>query len=219
MDTLPVLVEKKPDVPVAKPEPPPVEKPEMADFKGMPLYFDNDEPDKRTRRTTTKKTYEETVQAYLNRQNEYRERFTDKTEETKIEAAEQLVDDFFEHEIRRGYEQLGQLSDLLLEHLKNGEALEVLIKGYTSPRAESDYNIDLGKRRISSVRNYFENWSEGTLQPYLRSGKLKITETSFGETTARAGVSDKLTDERNSIYHPEAARERRVEIVEVRAQK
>jgi len=218
VDSLPVLVEKKPDIPVAKPEPPPIEQPKLADFKGMPLYFDNDEPDKRTRRTTTNKTYEETAQAYLDRQNEYRDRFTDKTEEPKVEAAEQLIDDFFEHEIRRGYEQIGQLCDLLLEHLKKDEALEVLIKGYTSPRAESDYNIDLGKRRISSVRNHFEIWSEGALQPYLRSGKLKITETSFGETTARASISDKLTDERNSIYNPDAARERRVEIVEVRAQ-
>jgi hypothetical protein len=69
------------------------------------------------------------------------------------------------------------------------------------------------------VRNQFENWSDGILKPFLRDGTLKITETSFGETTARAGISDQLADERNSIYHPDAARERRVEIVEVRAQR
>ena len=111
------------------------------------------------------------------------------------------------------------VADLLVSRLEAGEAYEVLIKGFTSPRAESDYNLNLGKRRVSSVRNHFEAWSEGVLQPYLRSGKLKITETSFGETTARSSVSDQIADERNSIYHPDAARERRVEIVEVRAQK
>ncbi len=219
IDTLTSQVEKKPDIPVENPETHPLERPKLADFNGMPLYFDNDEPDKRTRRTTTKKTYDETALTYLNRQSEYRELFTANLDETKIETAEQLIDGFFEAEIRRGYEQLGLLSYLLLEHLKENETLEVFIKGYTSPRAESDYNIDLGKRRISSVRNHFEAWSDGALQPFLRSGKLKITETSFGETTARANVSDKITDERNSIYNPDAARERRVEIVEVRVQK
>jgi outer membrane protein OmpA-like peptidoglycan-associated protein len=191
----------------------------LIDFNGLPLYFDNDEPDKRTRRTTTKRSYEETAQAYLDRQSEYRERFAGNIDGVLLEEAEQRIDDFFEDEIRKGYELLGQLSELLVSHLERGEAIEVLIKGFTSPRAESDYNLNLGKRRVSSVRNHFETWSDGILQPYLRTGKLKITEISFGETAVRAGISDKLSDERNSIYHPDAARERRVEIVEVRAQK
>lgn len=218
-DSLPRFVEKQPEPTPPAPTLPPVEVPKLMDFNGLPLYFDNDEPDKRTRRTSTKKTYEETAQAYLDRQREYRERFAGNTDGAKAEAAEQQIDDFFEAEIRRGYDRLGQLCDVLLSRLESGEAIEVLIKGFTSPRAESDYNLNLGKRRISSVRNHFELWSDGVLQPYLRAGKLKITETSFGETTARAGISDRLADERNSIYHPDAARERRVEIVEVRAQK
>lgn len=204
-----------PDIPT----PTPVEPPKLTDFSGLPLYFDNDEPDKRTRRTSTRKTYEETALVYLDRQTEYRENFAADMDLAKAEVAEQQVDDFFENEVRRGYNELGQLCDLLLSSLSTGEAIEVLIKGFTSPRAESDYNLNLGKRRVSSVRNHFESWSEGALQPYLRSGKLKITETSFGETTVRAGISDQLNDERNSIYHPDAARERRVEIVEVRLQK
>ena len=97
--------------------------------------------------------------------------------------------------------------------------MEVIIKGFTSPRAQSDYNLNLGKRRISSVRNHFEAYADGVLQTYLRSGQLKISEASFGETTARSGISDNLSDERNSVYHPEAARERRVEIVEIREKK
>ncbi|MDO8365914.1 MAG: hypothetical protein Q7T20_03890 [Saprospiraceae bacterium] len=218
VDTLPTIVEKSPD-PTPAPPTLPVYQPKLTDFNGMPLYFDNDEPDKRTRRTSTQKSYEETAQTYLERQVEYRNRFAVNLDSVSSDLAEQQIDDLFENEIRRGYDQLGQLSDLLLTHLQNGAAIEVLIKGFTSPRAESDYNLNLGKRRISSVRNHFETWSESALQPYLRAGKLKITETSFGETTARATVSDKLADERNSIYHPDAARERRVEIVEVREQK
>jgi outer membrane protein OmpA-like peptidoglycan-associated protein len=189
---------------------------QLQDFVGLPLYFDNDEPDKRTRRTTTQKTYEETVQTYLERQREYRERFSYGLPDNRADEAESVIDDFFENEVRRGHDRLGQLCDLLLARLQNGEAIEVLIKGFTSPRAQTDYNLNLGKRRISSVKNHFAAFSDGVFQPYLRSGKLKITETSFGETTARADISDNLADERNSIYHPDAARERRVEIVEIR---
>lgn len=218
-DSLLKLVVKEPDPVPPLPVLPVVEIPKLADFNGLPLYFDNDEPDKRTRRTATKKTYEETALVYLDRQKEYRERFSSDVAGSKAEEAAQQVDDFFEEDIRSGFERLSQLCELLLIQLQKGEAVEVLIKGFTSPRAESDYNLNLGKRRISSVRNHFEAWSEGVLQPYLRAGKLIITETSFGETTARAGISDQLSDERNSIYHPDAARERRVEIVEVRMQK
>jgi hypothetical protein len=64
------------------------------------------------------------------------------------------------------------------------------------------------------VRNQFLSWADGALKPYLEQGQLIFSEAPFGETMA-APVSDDLSDERNSIYSVEAARERRVEVVEV----
>lgn len=192
---------------------------ELQDFVGLPLYFDNDEPDKRTQRTFTKKSYDETVLPYLERQTEYREKFAEGLNDVKRDEAENLIDIFFDYEVRRGYERLTQLCEMLNTRLQNKETVEVIIKGFTSPRARSDYNINLGKRRISSVRNQFEKYGAGVLKPYIDSGQLKISEASFGETTARTGISDKLEDERNSIYNPDASRERRVEIVEIREKK
>lgn len=214
------IVTKSPPQEIPDPTPqqpdPPVKQPELADFVGLPLYFDNDEPDKRTRKSVTKKQYEETVLAYLDRQDEYRSRFAAGLAGNRRDEAEVLTEDFFENEVRRGYDRLIQLADLLLVKLEKGEKLEVLIKGFTSPRAKSDYNLELGKRRVSSVKNYFEFFAEGALKPYIQSGQLKLSEVSFGETTARTSISDDLRDERNSVYHPDAARERRVEIVEIR---
>ena len=207
---------ERPMIPVERLQEPDPVPTKLADFVGLPLYFDNDEPDKRTRRVKTEKTYVQTAQAYLERQAEYRERFTAGLAGPKRDASEELIDAFFENEVRRGYERLDQLCDMLLTRLQNGEPVEVVIKGFTSPRAESDYNVALGRRRISSVRNHFEEYAGGVLKPYLQSGQFKVSEASFGETTARAGISDDLRDERNSIYHPDAARERRVEIVEIR---
>ncbi len=218
-DSIPGLAVKSPPQIPELPVPPVADPPKLQDFVGLPLYFDNDEPDKRTHRTTTQKTYETTAQAYLERENDYRINFSTGLRGTKQEEAESMIEDFFDNEVRRGYDRLAQLCDVILTRLQNGEQLEVLIKGFTSPRAQSDYNINLGKRRISSVRNQFSAFADGALQPYLAAGQLKVTETSFGETTARLGISDNLQDERNSIYHPDAARERRVEIVEIREKK
>ncbi|HOY06917.1 MAG TPA: tetratricopeptide repeat protein [Saprospiraceae bacterium] len=218
-DTIPTLATPPPQHeqdPEPQPTPPTVKEPELADFVGLPLYFDNDEPDKRTRRSFTKKQYEETVLTYLEKQDEYRSRFSQGLSGARSEAAENLTDDFFENEVRRGYDRLIQLADLLLVRMQKGEQLEVLIKGFTSPRAKSDYNLELGKRRVSSVKNYFDFFADGALKPYIQSGQLKLSEVSFGETNARHNISDDLHDERNSVYHPDAARERRVEIVEIR---
>ncbi|MFN4080672.1 MAG: tetratricopeptide repeat protein [Saprospiraceae bacterium] len=198
------------------PNAPAPREPTFADFKGLPLYFDNDEPDKRTQRTSTRKSYDETIAPYLSRQTEYRERFAAPLSGDKKIEAEDAIDDFFENEIRAGFERLSALCEFLQNRLAGGEQIEVQVKGYTSPRARSDYNLNLGKRRVSSVRNFFDRYADGALRPYIESGQLRITELSFGETIARKGVSDDLRDERNSIYHPEAARERRVEIVEVK---
>ena len=93
--------------------------------------------------------------------------------------------------------------------------MEIFVKGYTSPRAKSDYNIHLGKRRISSVKNHFKTYQNKVFQPFLKSGKLIISERSFGETTARSDINDDLNNQRLSIFSPEASLERRVEIVEI----
>jgi outer membrane protein OmpA-like peptidoglycan-associated protein len=219
------LVAKKVDVPtvtsVPKPVVPPLvpEEPKLTDFVGLPLYFDNDEPDKRTRKTVTLKTYEETVTAYLDRQEEYRERYSNGLTTNAMIDAQSSVDAFFDLEVRQGFDRLSSLCDLLQEQLDSGLEVEILIKGYTSPRAQSDYNLNLGRRRISSVRNHIMRWNGSALEPFFKNGQLKVTETSYGESTVAAGVSDDISDERQSIYDPRAARERRVEIVGIKAKR
>lgn len=192
---------------------------ELSDFLPLALYFDNDEPDKRTRRTTTRQAYGTTYQRYYPRREEYRERYTQGLPEEKAEASAELVEAFFEEEVRGGYEKLERFSEILLERLEGGNRVEIFLKGFTSPRAQSDYNLALGQRRVSSARLHFDSWREGIFATYIASGQLVISEVSFGETQAATGVADALEDERASIYSPAAARERRVEIVEVKEQR
>jgi outer membrane protein OmpA-like peptidoglycan-associated protein len=192
--------------------------PALGSFVGLRLFFDNDEPDQRTLNTDTRTNYETTANGYLARRQAYRQAYTAGLSGEARTKAEAEVEAFFASEVQVGYDRLNQMCDVLLKRLKAGEKVSVILKGYTSPRAKSKYNLYLSKRRISSVFNYFEQFDGGVLKPYLHGGQLRIGEQSLGETTADASVSDNLTDQRNSVYSPAAARERRVEIVDIRPQ-
>jgi hypothetical protein len=191
----------------------------LEDFLPLALYFDNDEPDKRTRRTTTEKTYLETFDDYYNRKEAYLTNYAAPLPEAEQANAEDIVDQFFEEEVLKGQDFLIRFSDILLQKLQEGEEVEIFIKGFTSPRAKSDYNFRLGQRRVSCVRNHFDTYRGGIFKTYLDNGLLIVSERSFGETTADNSIVDDLEDQRNSIYSPAAARERRVEIVEIQRKK
>ncbi len=184
----------------------------LEDFLPLTLFYDNDHPNPRTRKSVTDLNYSETYFNYLKREDAYYEQYAENEEEQDAVAL------FFEKEVVEGYERLDLFSTILLEQLEAEQEVEIFLKGYTSPRAKGDYNLLLGKRRVSAVRNHFQNWRAGVLLPYLESGQLVISEVSFGETKAAASAQDERAGERLSIYSPAAARERRVEIVEVKQQ-
>lgn len=203
---VPIITEPTPGIPSR-----------LEDFLPLALYFDNDEPDKRTKRSTTKKAYLDTFDKYYARKGEYIESYANPLSEADKAEAETRMDAFFEDDIRKGQEWLIRFSEILLEKLTEGDTIEIFIKGFTSPRAQSDYNFALGQRRISSLRNHFANFQGGILEPFIKTKQLKITERSFGEATAAKDVSDDLFDLRNSVFSIGAARERRVEIIEIKS--
>lgn len=201
--------------PPITPEPPSFEK--LEDFLPLALYFDNDEPDKRTTKTTTKKTYEATYKRFYPRRAEFIEQYSKPiSDEIELDEAMLNITDFFENEVKKGFDHLGLFSKILLQRLEKGDRVEIVIKGYTSPRAKTEYNEFLAQRRISSLRNHFATWQDGVFSPFLQTEKLIITEAPFGESQSANGISDDLFDERNSIYSVGASLERRVEIIEVK---
>jgi len=105
----------------------------------------------------------------------------------------------------------------LKKELELGRSLEIAIKGYASPKADTKYNLALGQRRVSSVKNEILSYEGGIFREYVRQGKLILTDISFGEETSPADVSDS-NNRTLSVYSPEASRERRVQIVKIKDQ-
>ncbi len=181
----------------------------------LSVYFDNDRPEPRSMSLTTKKTYSQTYSEYYAKKPEFIQAIIDGLTEEDISVPMQRMDDYFEFFVKGGKERFDEFLRTLLIVLRQGHELEIEIQGYASPRAESAYNLALGQRRISSVRNELYQYQNGALKPFLNKGALKIREVSYGDTLSPADVSDNLLDLKNSVYSISASNERRVEIIRV----
>jgi len=189
---------------------------ELSKFLPLALYFHNDEPNPKTWKTTTAIDYGTSYRSYYDRKNEYVQEFTKPLSETEKVIYADDLNYFFEGKVKNGYDNLDAFSIVLLKYLQAGETLEIVLKGFASPRAKSDYNLNLSKRRVTCVGNHFTTFQNGIFQEFFNNGQLKITNSPFGETKAATSVSDEIEDRRNSVYSVDAAEERRVEILEVR---
>lgn len=185
----------------------------------LTLYFHNDEPDPKTTRITTVKSYETTYNEYKVLVPQYMEEYPKGTEGEVKEKAANRVENFFADSVDAGMEDLRKFSNLLEKVLLKGETVKITMKGYCSPLASTDYNVNLAKRRISSLRNYFTETKNGWFVKYFDNktegeGKIIFEDVEIGELPA-SKVSDDLKDKRNSVYNPSAASERKIQIIAV----
>ncbi len=184
----------------------------LGDFLPLTLFFDNDSPDRRSRDFYTSKAYSDVYYPYVNRKEEFKRRLSRRGNTTESE----LIEAFFENDVKPAYNQLQEFLTTLYSYLNAGRGADIYIKGFTSPLANSKYNLALGQRRVASMKNELRRFKGGVLMPFIESGRLKITDVSFGEELAPSGVSDRGNDTRKSIYSVDASRERKVEIVRIK---
>jgi hypothetical protein len=185
----------------------------------LTLYFHNDEPDPKTKNITTSKNYETTYNEYKVLVPDYQKEYPKGAEGDQKEAALNRVENFFSDSVDAGMDDLRKFSDLLQKVLEKGETVKITMKGYCSPLASTDYNVNLAKRRISSLRNYFSETKNGWFVKYINNqapgeGKIIYEDVDIGELPM-SKVSDDLKDKRNSVYSPFAAQERKIQIIAV----
>ncbi|MDB5227237.1 MAG: hypothetical protein JWN78_1430 [Bacteroidota bacterium] len=167
------------------------------------VYFDNDIPNPKTTSNTTTDNYKDLYDAYVAKKDEFAKH-----------ASQADADSIFD-KVQSSFTRLESVFDLLEKYLKEGRSITLNLRGYSSPLAKSEYNFHLSKRRIESVRNYLSSRNNGALKQYIDSGKLRFELMPMGKLAAPAGISDKVTDKKNSVYGKAASLERRVEIINV----
>lgn len=189
---------------------------EMSEFPPLLLYFDNDMPNPKSLKSVTDKSYEETYISYLSRQDIFVKEYTKVLSDQDSTFAADRIKAFFERELTNGYEALMVFSENVQSTLNEGYKIELEIQGYTSPRAEETYNEQLSKRRANSLYNHFEQFNGGVLKRFLDSSQLSIVVVGYGEKFAPQFISDRLDDERESVYSMAASNQRKVAIIGVR---
>lgn len=195
---------------------PPVTRLTLEGYLPFPLYFDNDEPDRRSTDVVTSKNYIQTNNAYVERKDVFKNKSSKGLSgEQKIQA-EYDMENFFGTKVSPAASTLVRFTDHLLRYLEQGNVAEIIIKGYASPLAQDEYNLSLTKRRISSIENHFISYNGGVFKKFIDQGFLKVSEAPYGEKLSNNGVSDNPRDDKNSIYSIPASLERRVEIIELK---
>ena len=185
----------------------------------LTLYFHNDEPEPKTKVIVTKKNYKKTYEDYTALKQKY---FAEYTKGLEVDAkilAQNRVENFFEDSVDAGMQDLEKFAQLLEQVLARGEKVKITMKGYCSPLASTDYNVNLAKRRISSLQNYFLEYNNGEFVKYVNNtnpaeGSIEFTNEDIGELPI-SKVSDDVKDVRNSVYSPYAAMERKIQIIAV----
>ncbi len=187
----------------------------------LTLYFDNDEPDSKTTSTTTDKTYTSTFNNYIREIDTYKSNFSAGLKGDKKIDAQTEIEALFGDSIEFGMQQLDKFSKLLTRILPEGEQVKITLKGYCSSLASTDYNKNLAKRRISCLRNYFAAYNNGILLPYMSNnsssdkihGSIEFTEVEIGEINS--GTNDDHSNKRLSVFSPQAALERKIQIIAI----
>lgn len=185
------------------------------------LYFHNDEPNPRTWDTTTTFTYAQLYDSYIQKRDEFIRMYASTLKGEDKLTAESKIDAFFTDEVEKNYLKLLQFLSYLKELLSEGSTVAITIKGYASPLNNHAYNLNLSKRRVQSLINFLYQYEDGVFVPYIEQraengARLVIIREAFGENMVKEGVSDDLRDVRNSVYSPEASRERKIAVIAVK---
>lgn len=181
------------------------------------LYFRNDEPDASTMRTTTKQNYMNTYKLYVDRYEYYKKEVANGLTENESEKLVNELIGFFKNQVDRGATDLEEFKRLVLDELETGSKVSLFIRGFASPVANTAYNVNLTKRRISSLINYFKEVDDGVFKEYIDAdsddkGKLMFSFAPFGEYAADQSTSDDVVIQNESVFSKSAGIERKIEI-------
>ena len=182
------------------------------------LYFENDQPDANTISDFTNLSYVESYQKYEAQFETYKTKVALQRDSAQARQSALALQSFFEDEVQKGKSDLEKFTNQVWFELQKGNRVQLMVQGFASPLAKTDYNVHLTKRRIQSLKNYFEEVQQGRFGAYMIGDNpaLEFIEVPMGEFKANKETSDDYYDQKNSVYSKAASQERRIEIIELR---
>ena len=189
---------------------------DLNEYLPVIVYFDNDRPDRSSKKLYTNQSYTDTYYPYIERKETFKKEYSKTLTSDKRITATNDLEYFFQNDVKIGFDRLQLFVSKLSDRLAAGDNIEISLKGFASPRAANKYNLALGQRRIWTIKNEIKQYAGGQLKKYIDSGQLKVSEISFGEEIAPGGISDSYNNSRLSVYSVEASRQRKAEIVRIR---
>ncbi|MFM7015905.1 MAG: hypothetical protein ACKOX3_06200 [Bacteroidota bacterium] len=174
------------------------------------LYFDNDYPDPKTRKTSTDSRYQQLVNDYLNREGEYSLMQGDSQKAVFIKQ-------FFSDSVYGNFQRLELICGGLKKVLSNEQnvVIKLKVEGSASSLATDAYNVTLSSRRISSIFNYWGEWNDGVIKKAIENRQIEVTKNPKGEMQATGRVSDDANNQALSVFSLEAALERKIIITDL----
>jgi len=181
------------------------QKPELSQFEGTSLYFDNDSPDSKTRATTSTINYDTSYNAYIGRKSTY-------LLQAKSIGEEQQVSTFFDSAIVPGKNKLDDFINKLVDAATNKFSVNIILAGSASSPNDQDYNFNLSKRRIDSVKKQI--LGDPRIIKVNEKGYIAVKEVPSGEETSIDGTdcSQEITDKIAKEYSVQAMKCRRTVI-------
>jgi len=171
-------------------------------YIGLGFYFDNNIPPP-SQGITADGPYNSYYTTYIGRKDIYL---------TKAKNNKEGVGNFFDQVIKYNFETIDkEMAIDLYNILKEGNDVVIEMESSASASASDDYNLNLSKRRINSVIQYFRNYSLGgdpdpiTFSKYIDEKKLKIKEDPQGETATNVsakGSGDKYFEAATCTTNP-----------------
>lgn len=146
----------------------------LNEFIPMALYFNNNQPDPESWSNTTNKNYEQTFLSFYSQKERFKDRYVRKFAQSQREDALDRVDDFFEYDLKKNYEELMKFSDQLSSFLEKGNKVTIGLQGFLTLTAANNKNSALLDRRMSSLKNHFRTHLGGKLVSYMNQGLLNF---------------------------------------------
>lgn len=169
------------------------QKPQLGQFEGVSLYFDNDKPDSKSTSTTSSVNYNTSYSAYIGQKSNYLTQADSIGEKSQVET-------FFDTEIEPNKGKLDDLINQLVDAATNKFGVNIELTGSASSPNSKEYNINLSKRRVDSVKKQI--LEDPRIKKVNEKGYIGITTSALGESTSINGVdcSQNITDPTAKIY-------------------